>query len=86
VIGWDKHPPRVFFNDFNVESLNIQVVYHFAPPDQSAFNEHAQKVNFRIFDEFERLGVAFAFPSRTVYLADSSKRQLAARISSTDAA
>ena len=94
VIGWEKHQPKVFFNDFNAESLNLQVVYHFAPPDQGAFNEHAQKVNFRIFEEFERLGVAFAFPSRTVYLANDlpaicgcgSRRKMRRRAALTAAA
>lgn len=86
VIGWDKHPPKVFFSDFNAESLNLQVNYHFAPPDQGAFNEHAQKVNFRILEEFERLGVSFAFPSRTVYLEGEVARELRARISAEKAA
>jgi small-conductance mechanosensitive channel len=86
VIGWDKYPPKVFFNDFNAESLNLQVNYHFAPPDQGAFNEHAQKVNFRILEEFERLGVSFAFPSRTVYLEGEVARELRARISAEKAA
>jgi MscS family membrane protein len=86
VIGWEKQHPKVFFNDFNADSLNLQVAYHFAPPDQGAFNEHAQKVNFRICEEFERLGVAFAFPSRTVYLAGEGVRQIAARLKSSDAA
>jgi potassium-dependent mechanosensitive channel len=86
VIGWDKHPPKVFFNDFNADSLNLQLSYHFAPPDQGAFNEHAQKVNFRIFEEFERLGVSFAFPSRTVYLANDTVRELRMRLTSEDAA
>ena len=76
----------MFFNEFHAESLNIQVVYHFAPPDQAAFNEHAQQVNFRIFEEFERLGVSFAFPSRTVYLAGNGPRQIATRLAAEDAA
>ena len=43
-------------------------------------------MNFRIFEEFERLGVAFAFPSRTVYLAGDGLRQIASRLKSSDAA
>jgi potassium-dependent mechanosensitive channel len=86
VIGWEKQQPKVYFNDFNAESLNIQVAYHFAPPDQGAFNEHAQQVNLRIYETFERLGVAFAFPSRTVYLAGEGGRQFATRMQSSEAA
>ncbi|MEX2092406.1 MAG: mechanosensitive ion channel domain-containing protein [Pirellulales bacterium] len=86
VIGWEKHLPKVFFNDFNAESLNLQIAYHFAPPDQGAFNEHAQKVNFRIFEEFERLGVAFAFSRRTVYFAGNDSLRNSARLAAGDAA
>lgn len=77
VIGFDPHPPRVFFNDFNADSLNIAMVYWFAPPDWWSYMEHAQKVNLRILEEFERAGIELAFPSQTVYLAGDQKRQLA---------
>jgi potassium efflux system protein len=86
VIGWDKHPPRVFFTDFTADSLNIQIVYHFAPPDGNDYMEHGQRVNLRIMEEFERLGVSFAFPSRTVYLANDSARGLKMRVANEDAA
>ena len=33
-----------------------------------AYMEHCERVNYRIMEEFERLGVEFAFPSRTVYV------------------
>jgi MscS family membrane protein len=84
VVGWEKHQPKVFFNDFNADSYNLQVAYHFAPPDQGSFHEHAQKVNFRICEEFERLGVSFAIPSRTVYLAGDGVRQIAAGLAGRD--
>jgi MscS family membrane protein len=84
IVGWDKFPPRVYFNDYNAESLNILVVYWFAPPEFFDYLDHCQKVNLRIYEEFERLGVDFAFPSRTLYLAGDSKRELAVRLSSDD--
>jgi hypothetical protein len=41
--------------------------------------EHAERVNLRIMEEFERLGVEFAAPPRTTYVADKpSLRELAA--------
>jgi potassium efflux system protein len=86
VIGWDKFPPRVYFQDYMADSLNIQVVYWFAPADHWEYMEHAQKVNLRIYEVFERLGVSFAFPSRTVYLANDSAKDLKMRLSSEDAA
>lgn len=86
VIGWDKFPPRVFFQDFTADSLNIQVVYWYAPANHWEFMEHAQQVNQRILEEFERLGVSFAFPSRTVYLEGELARELRARNSAEKAA
>jgi MscS family membrane protein len=86
MVGWDKFPPRVFFQDYLADSLNILVVYWFAPADHWEYMAHAEQVNLRIFEEFERLGVSFAFPSRTVYLANDSARDLRMRLSKEDAA
>jgi len=71
IVGFEELTPRVFFNDFNAESLNILVVYWYAPTDWWAYLEHCERVNYRIMEEFARLGVEFAFPSRTVYLKHS---------------
>jgi len=77
VFGWDEYPPRVVFNEYNADSLNILVVYWYAPPDYWAYLLHAEKVNLRIFEEFERIGVEFAFPTQTLYLARDKRRDLA---------
>jgi small-conductance mechanosensitive channel len=68
IVGFEEFPPRVFFNDYNAESLNILVVYWYAPTDWWAYVEHCERVNYRIMEEFARLEVEFAFPSRTVYV------------------
>ena len=78
----DEFPPRVYFNKFNADSLNIFVIYWFMPVDWWAFQEHGQKVNLRIFEEFERAGIEFAFPTQTLYLAQDQKRQLTVRMMS----
>jgi small-conductance mechanosensitive channel len=68
IVGFEELTPRVYFNDYNAESLNIQVVYWYAPTDNWAYMEHSERINFRIMEEFARLGVEFAFPSRMVYV------------------
>ena len=65
IVGFEEFPPRVHFSDFAAESLNIQIVYWYAPVDSWACMEHCERVNFRIMEEFERLGIEFAFPSKT---------------------
>lgn len=75
-INGDEYPPRAYFNDYNAESLNIFVIYWYAPPVWWDYMDHAQRLNLRIFEEFEKAGIEFAFPTQTVYLARDAKRQL----------
>lgn len=75
-VGEDEYPPRVFFNDFNSTSLNIVVIYWHIPPDYWGYLEHAQTFNLRLFEEFEKAGIEFAFPTQTLYLAGDPNREL----------
>lgn len=77
IIGFEEYRPRVYFSEFGTESLNIQVVYWYAPANWWAYMEHSERVNFRIMEEFERMGVEFAFPSKTSY--KSAKKAAAGR-------
>jgi MscS family membrane protein len=79
-INGTELPPRVYFNDYNADSLNIFLIYWYAPPAWWDYMDHAQKLNFRIFEEFEKAGIEFAFPTRTLYLAGDPKRELALRM------
>lgn len=79
-IDGDEFPPRVYFNDFNADSLNILVIYWYAPPAYWDYLEHAQRLNLRIFEEFERAGIEFAFPTRTLYLAGDQRRELVVKM------
>ncbi len=73
IVGFEEYSPKVFFSEFATESLNIQVVYWYAPADWWSYMEHSQRVNFRIMEEFERLGIDFAFPSKTAYVKKDKK-------------
>ena len=59
------------------ESLNIIVIYWYVPPAYWDYLEHAQRLNLRLFEEFEKAGIEFAFPTQTLYLAGDPKRELA---------
>jgi MscS family membrane protein len=74
IVGFEEFRPQVHFTDFNVENLNILVTYWYAPVDGAAFLEHSERVNYRIMEEFERLGVDFAFPSKTAYVKKPNPR------------
>ena len=69
-------PPRVHFNGFNDWSLNITVVVWYHPPEYWDFQAWLQLTCLEILQRFESAGIDFAFPSRTLYLANEDKRQL----------
>jgi len=83
-IGESELPPRVYFSDFNADSLNILVLYWYAPPAYWDFMEHAERLNLRIFEEFEKAGIEFAFPTQTLYVAGDPKRRLVLNMLSRD--
>lgn len=80
VIGGEDFPPRVYFNELNADSLNIIVIYWFAPPEFWDYFDHAQRVNLRILEEFEKAGIDFAFPTQTLHLTRDAKRDFALRM------
>ncbi len=69
-------PPRVYFNEFNAESLNIFAIYWYHPPDWWKYSEFSQRVNFEILTRFNNEGIEFAFPTQTLYLAGDPNRPL----------
>jgi MscS family membrane protein len=69
-------PSRVFFNDFNSASLNILVIYWFAPPLYWDFLEFDQSFNLAVLRRFNEEGIEFAFPTQTLYLAGDPNRPL----------
>ncbi len=62
-------PSRVYFNDFKDSSLNILVIYWFAPPEYWNFLEFDQMFNLEVLKRFNEENIGFAFPTRTVHLA-----------------
>lgn len=80
-------PPRVYFNNFNADSLNIMVAYWYqlnlsGPEvrDWWTFNAQAQEFNFKLLRAYKEAGIDFAFPTQTIYLAGDTNRELAIRL------
>ena len=63
-----EFPSRVYFDDFKTASLNILVLYWFAPPDYWAFREFDQLFNLEVLKGFNEEGIEFAFPTQTLYV------------------
>lgn len=69
-------PPRVFFDEFNAHSLNLQMQYWYHPPDYWSYMAFNEKVNFEIIRRFNEAGIDFAFPTQTLHLAGDPKHPL----------
>jgi len=69
-------PPRVYFNGFNDWSLNIMVIAWYHPANYWDMQEWLQRICLEILRKFNDEVIDFAFPSRTLYLANDDKRQL----------
>ena len=74
-ISGDYLQPRVFFNNYNSDSINIWIIYWYSPPWFWDYMEHAERVNFRIMEEFEQIGVEFAIPAQKIFV-DSEKAEM----------
>ncbi len=59
---------RVHFKAFGDSSLNFEVVYYIDSNDYNLYMDIQEKINISIKEKLEKLGVDFAFPSRTIYM------------------
>jgi MscS family membrane protein len=83
-IGSDEYPPKVYFSGYNADSLNILVLYWFFPPKYWDYMNHAQRFNLRLFEEYEKAGIEFAFPTQTLFLAGDPNRGLSIDVRRSD--
>jgi MscS family membrane protein len=71
----EDSPARVYFNDFNAESLNIIVYYWFTPTEWWDFLEFNNDFNMELLRRFNEEGIEFAFPTQTLYLKSDGSLQ-----------
>jgi MscS family membrane protein len=87
-INQSDFPPRISFNEFNADSLNMLVIYWYHPPAYWDYLDHATWVNIQIKERFNAEGIDFALPTQTLHLAGDDKRPLTVgqRMASEEAA
>ena len=67
-------PPRVYFHEFDPDSLKIVIFCWYAPPDYWAFCEFSERVNLEIVRRLAEAGIELVPPtSTTKLLRDSSE-------------
>ena len=59
---------RAHFKGFGDSALTFEAVYIMKIPDYTTYMDTQQKINFTLLEEFETLGIEFAYPTQTVYL------------------
>ncbi len=59
---------RAHFYEYGDSSLNFEVVYYVEGPDYNRYMDVQQAINMGIFEEFEKNGIEFAYPTRTIYM------------------
>jgi small-conductance mechanosensitive channel len=60
---------RVHFQSYGDSSLTYEIVYYVLSSEYNTYMDIQQAINLRIYEEFQKMEVSFAFPSRTLYLA-----------------
>ena len=64
---------RSNFFSYGNSSLDFETVYFIENPDYNMYMNIQERINLEIMEEFKTLGVEFAYPTRTVYLAKSDR-------------
>lgn len=69
----EDQPPRVYFDEFNADSLSIVISYWYAPPDYWQFLDFGQRVNLQIVRRFEAAGIELAPPTSRMEVVGSGE-------------
>jgi len=67
---------RAHFASYGDSSLVYEVVYYVLSGEYTKYMDIHQAINFEIREKFDALGVEFAFPSRTLYIHETSSMKL----------
>ena len=64
---------RSHFQKYGDFSLDFETVYFVLSADYNKYMDIQQAINLRLFREFAKLGIEFAFPTRTIYVKADDK-------------
>jgi len=59
---------RVHFSSYGDFSLTYEIVYYVDGNDYTKYMDIQQRANLRIYEEFEKARIEFAYPTQTLYL------------------
>ena len=59
---------RAHFSSYGDFSLNFEVVYYVLSSDYNKYMDIQQAINLTIYEEFEKRGIEFAYPTQTLFM------------------
>ncbi len=59
---------RAHFATYGNFSLNYEIVYYVESADYNLYMDIQQNINLKIFEEFEKRGIQFAYPTQTILM------------------
>ncbi|HET7322474.1 MAG TPA: mechanosensitive ion channel family protein [Longimicrobiaceae bacterium] len=62
---------RAHFKSFGASSLDFEVVYYVLQPDYALYMDRQQAINLALMERFAERDIEFAYPTRTLYLANA---------------
>ena len=62
---------RAHFKSYGASSLDFETVYVVQTPEYAVYMDIQQAINVALFERFEKEGIAFAYPTQTVYFQNS---------------
>ncbi len=63
---------RAHFYNYGNSSLDFEFVYYVIGADYTKYMDIQQAINLKIFEEFEKRGIEFAYPTQTLFLSKDS--------------
>ena len=63
---------RTHFSSYGDFSLIFEVVYYVISSDYNKYMDTQQRINFDLYEEFEKKGIEFAYPTQTLYVNKTS--------------
>jgi small-conductance mechanosensitive channel len=63
---------RAHFREYAPYSLDFEIVYWVKDPDYNIYMNIQQAINLAIFQQFEKEGIEFAYPTQSLYISKTS--------------
>ena len=65
---------RAHFSSYGDFSLNFEIVYYVLSSDYNKYMDIQQAINLTIYEEFEKRGIEFAYPTQTLFMERTEKQ------------